>query len=218
MRTKTLVLTAVVGAIGIASAAAQTVYSVNAVGYVNKTVPAGGFALLANPLNLATNTLATVLPDLPANTVVYKYDVTTSKFVQSKKCTTGWTPDATLSLKPGEGFFVQNPGTTDVTITFVGEVLTGTQAVSYAAGYNMLGSLIPQTGKIQTDLGLPAKLNDIIYRFDAPTQKYLQDKRRADTNPWTGTTGEPVLNVGDGFFYFNASAAGSWSRTFTIPQ
>ena len=213
MRTKTLVLTAVVGAIGIASAAAQTVYSVNAVGYVNKTVPAGKFALLANPLNLATNTLATVLPDVPNNTVVWKYNGTT--FTQSTKRASGWTPDATVTLNPGEGFFVQNKGTADFTITFVGEVLTGTQAVSYGAGYTLLGSMIPQSGKVQTDLGLPAKQNDVIYTLLANGQ-YSSATRRADTNPWP--SGEPALTVGDGFFYFNKGTAGSWSRTFTIPQ
>jgi hypothetical protein len=213
MRTKTLVLTAVVGAIGIASAAAQTVYSVNAVGYVNKTVPASGFALLANPLNLATNTLTTVLPDVPANTVVFKF--VNGAFSQFTKRTSGWTPDPNASLNPGEGFFVKNVTTAPITITFVGEVLTGTQAVSYGAGYTLLGSLIPQSGKLQTDLGLPAKQNDIVYTFNGA---YSQFTRRTDASPWPGTAGEPTISVGDGFFYLNKGAAGSWSRTFTIPQ
>src|SRR6478672_7317898 len=46
MRTKTLLLTAALAAVGVSSSMAQ-VYSVNVVGYVNKSVPKG-FYMLAN--------------------------------------------------------------------------------------------------------------------------------------------------------------------------
>src|SRR5687768_8351279 len=59
MRTKTLLLTAALAAAGLTSSMAQ-VFSVNAVGFVNVTVPASSFALLANPLNQPTNDLASV--------------------------------------------------------------------------------------------------------------------------------------------------------------
>ena len=57
MRTKTLILTAFVGALGIAGASAQ-VYSVNAVGYVNKSLPKG-FSIVANPgvMDMITQTM-----------------------------------------------------------------------------------------------------------------------------------------------------------------
>lgn len=209
MRTKTLVLTAVVGAISIASAAAQTVYSVNAVGYVNKTVPAGGFALLANPLNLATNTLATVLPDVPANTVVYKWNGTSFALFTMRP--TGWGASGAQTLNPGEGFFVKNVATTPLTITFVGEVLTGAQTIAINTGFNLLGSKIPQAGKVETELGLPAKQNDKIYKFSGV---YAITTRRTDATPYTA---EPVIDVGEGFFFW-AGAAATWTRTFTIPQ
>lgn len=211
MRTKTLVLTAVVGAISLATAAAQTVYSVNAVGYVNKTVPANGFALLANPLNLATNTLATVLPDVPANTVVYKWSGTS--FSQFTMRTSGWGTAGAQTVNPGEGFFVKNVAATPLTITFVGEVLTGAQTVAINTGFNLLGSKIPQSGKVETELGVPAKQNDRVYKFAAGA--YAQATRRTDTNPWGAN--EPVIEVGEGFFFY-AGAAASWTRTFTIPQ
>jgi hypothetical protein len=212
MRTKTLVLTAVVGAISIASAAAQTVYSVNAVGYVNKTIPANSFALLANPLNLPTNTLATVLPDVPASTKLYKFDGVNFTIFTMRP--TGWTPNPATSLNPGEGFFIQNVSlTAPMTVTFVGEVLQGAQTVSFGAGFSLLGSKIPQAGKIQTDLGLPAKNGDKIYTYDGKT--YAITTRRTDANPYAA--GEPVLDVGQGFFFLPL-AAGSWSRTFNIPQ
>jgi hypothetical protein len=214
MRTKTLALTAVVAAVGIASAAAQTVYSVNAVGYVNKTVPANGFALLANPLNLATNTLATVLPDVPANTVVWKWNGTFAKYTMR---TSGWGTAGTTPVAPGEGFFVQNVAATPLVITFVGEVLTGTQTTPINPGFNILGSKIPQAGKIETELGLPVKQNDVVYKFAGT---YSTTTRRTDATPWgTGGVNEPIIEVGEGFFLLSKSTvATSWARTFTIPQ
>jgi hypothetical protein len=214
MKTKTLALALALAAVGVASASAQTVYSVNAVGYVNKTVAAGKFALLANPLNLPTNSVAMVLPDVPNNTKIFKFSPTTG-FTPYTKRATGWAPSVDgVMLPPGEGFFIKNAGTTDMTVTFVGEVLTGAQSISFGAGYSLLGSKIPQSGKVETDLGLPAQNGDKVFTFDGAS--YAPFTRRVGTAP-TWPAGEPTIGVGDGFYY-SAKAAGTWARTFTIPQ
>ena len=71
MRTKTLLLTAFVGALGFTAAQAQ-VYSVNAVGYVNKSIPAG-FSIVANPLNNGENKVADVFGANPGALTVYRF-------------------------------------------------------------------------------------------------------------------------------------------------
>merc|ERR1711898_41638 len=71
MRTKTLLLTAFVGALGFTAAQAQ-VYSVNAVGYVNKSIPAG-FSIVANPLNNGENKVADVFGANPGSLTVYRF-------------------------------------------------------------------------------------------------------------------------------------------------
>jgi hypothetical protein len=71
MRTKALILTAFVGALGIAGASAQ-VYSVNAVGYVNKSIPAG-FSIVANPLNNGGNKISDVFGANPGSLTVYRF-------------------------------------------------------------------------------------------------------------------------------------------------
>ena len=60
MRTKTLILAAALTAAGLASSLAQSnVYSLNVVGYVNKTLTGGSlFSVVNNPLNTTNNTLA----------------------------------------------------------------------------------------------------------------------------------------------------------------
>jgi hypothetical protein len=220
MRTKTLLLTAAMSAAAIATSVAQTVYSVNAVGYVNVPVAAGKFALLANPLNQPTNSLAAVLPDVPANTVVYVFQ--SGGFVQATKRSTGaWSgPGATANIDPGQGFFIKNAGTTDFTVTFVGEVPQGTNlTVNLAAGINLVGSIVPQQGKVETDLKIPAANGDILYQWDPATQAYkTAATRRTNVGQWTGGTGsEPVIGVGEGFFY-SAKAAGTWTRSFSVNQ
>jgi hypothetical protein len=216
MRIKTLLLTAVLSAASVAATVAQTVYSVNAVGFVNKTVPAGQFALLANPLNLPTNSLAAVLPDVPVNTQVYEYNAASAAFSIYTKRASGWTGSgaATASLNPGKGFFVKNVGTTDFTVTFVGEVAQGTNITTpFAAGFSLIASQVPQAGTLETDLKLPAKNGDKAYLFAGGN--YSIFTRRASS--WTGGTAEPTVGVADGFF-FQAVAAGDWTRSFSVSQ
>ena len=71
MRTKALILSAFVGALGFTAAQAQ-VYSVNAVGYVNKSIPAG-FSIVANPLNNGENMVADVFGANPGALTVYRF-------------------------------------------------------------------------------------------------------------------------------------------------
>lgn len=220
MRTKTVLLTAALGAVSIATAAAQTVYSVNAVGYVNVTVPAGKFALLTNPLNLPTNSIAAVLPDAPANTVVYAFNTTTGQFDAATKRSTGaWTgTGAGAMLNPGAGFFLKNAATADMTVTFVGEVMQGTNlTINLPAGFSCIGSIVPVEGKIETDLKMPAANGDVIYTYNVSTQAYNTATTRRSTGAWTGGTGEPTIKVAEAFFY-KAAAAGTWVRNFTVNQ
>jgi hypothetical protein len=217
MRTKTVLLTTLLGAASIATSVAQTVYSVNAVGYVNVTVKAGAFALLANPLNQPTNSIAAVLPDAPVNTVVYIFNASGAFDIATKRAT-GWTgTGASAMLNPGTGFFIKNAGTTDMNITFVGEVPQGTAlTVNYPAGFSIVGSIVPQAGNLEKDLGYPAKANDVVYKFDGTG--YAIYTRRS-TGAWTGVTGQTdvPLGVAEGV-WLKAAAAGAWTRSFSVNQ
>lgn len=195
---------------------AQTVYSVNAVGYVNITVPAGQFALLANPLNAGTNTLANVLPDAPNKTEVYKAKADGSGYDKATKSFGAWVGANTMTLNPGEGFFVKNGTAADVKLTFVGEVVQGPAVtLSIPNGYSLLGSPIPQEGKLKTDLQLPIKNGQAVFLFKADGSGY--DKRSFSFGSWIG--GEPTLRVGEGF-WFNSGTTGAtnWTRNFTVNQ
>ncbi len=220
MRTKTLFLAAAALAAGVAASVAQSnVYSLNVVGYVNVTVPANGFVLVGNPLDTGSNVLDNILGTAPNNTtVVFDFDPTTGSYAKYTKRTTGWSGAAGVDFSPGKGFFIQNSSASATTLTFVGQVMQGTNSHAYPSGFSILNSQVPQAGLVQTDLGLPAQNNDQIYQFNASAGTYAQFTRRATGWP----AGEPMLGtntlsgVAEAFFFNSKNGAGNWTRVFNV--
>lgn len=199
------------------------VYSVNVVGYVNVTVPAGGWAILANPLNNGANAFADVLK-LPSDgsaefVTVYRYNGAQQAFLPSVTWAFGaWDPANQPALAPGEGFFIQNPGTAALTITFVGEVPQGNLTANVPAGWSLLGSQVPQAARLGT-MGFPVEDFDTVFLFDASKQQYAPSYTYA-FGAWDSATDKdpngPVIPVGAGFWSQKAGAAKSWTRSFTV--
>lgn len=221
MRTKTLLLTAVISAAGIATSMAQ-VFSVNAVGYVTKTIPAKGFALISNPLTATDNTIQNLFKGAPDGLQVFKFDgakFTTATYDSLAGTSGGFLPDAAakLTVVPGEGVFVFNPTTAAVSFTFVGEVPQGTLNNILPKGLSIRSSMVPQAGDVKT-LGLVGADGDQVYKYDSAAQKYITstfDSLAGTNGDWTPTV--PSLDVGDAFF-LNKQAAGTWTRTFSVNQ
>lgn len=203
MRTKTLLLTAALGAAGMAATVAQdAVFSVNAVGYVNTTV-ADGFSIIANPLNNGDNTLDAVISGMSTGTTVFKFDGTafsSSSFVDG----VGWLPN--LSAAPGEGFFIQSAG--EQTITFVGEVPQGDLSNEVPAGLSIKASQVPQAADLAS-IGFPATTGDNVFFFrngGYAGSSFVEG---------LGFIPEAIPAVGEGFFVQSANG-GSWDRTFSV--
>jgi len=208
MRTQLILTTAVLGLAGLGASA--QVYSVNAVGYINVTVPAKGYALVANQLNTGGNTLGEVIPSAPDGTVAFTYS--TSGGFSTDGVEFGAWGTGSAKVGPGVGFFLQNNGASAMTVTFVGEVPQGTLSTKLNKGLNLVASQVPQAGKLSTDLKFPIAEGDLVYQWNASTQKY-KDAAGFEFGDWTN--GEPTVAVGEGFFV-NKVAAGSWDRVFTI--
>jgi hypothetical protein len=208
MRTQ-LILTTAAFVAGSLAASAQ-VYSVNAVGYINITVPAKSYALVANQLNVGGNTLLEVLPTAPDGTVVFKYTQAGGFSANGVEFGEWGTPTQTVA--PGEGFFLQNNGDAAATFTFVGEVPQGTLSTALAQGLNLVSSQVPQAGKLVEDLKFPAADGDVVYQWDSAAQKY-KDPNGFEFGEFGG--GDPTIGVGEGFFV-NKSSASTWDRTFSV--
>ena len=209
---KTLLIAAVLGAAGLASASAQ-VTSVNAVGYVNKDL-AAGLNLVSNPLSNGGNAIGDVIPTAPSGSVVFAWNgagYDSSQFVVIPGVLSGWQP-ADLSLPVGDGFFIQAAEAT--TITFVGEVLQGGDSnKDVPAGLSIQGSTVPVSGTM-TDHGFPAGSGDVVFSwngagFDSAEYVVIPGVLEG----WQPA--DPTLGVADAVFVDKAEG-GAWDRNFSI--
>jgi len=212
MKTKSILAAALLIAASAASASAQTVYSVNAVGFVNVVFPPG-FSIACNPLEAATNTVVALFPGVPNGTSVFKFDTGTGAYVGSTFLFGNWN-NPSMTLVPGEGFFFRNPGVTSLTNTFVGNVKQGTLATPLAAGFTLVGSQVPQSGLVATDLGLPIGNAESVFKFSNASGQYTGGTYLFGS--W-GAGGEPTIAVGEGFFV-KKTASTTWNRTFSVSQ
>jgi len=232
MRTKTLLLIAAVGAAGAVTSMAQ-VYSVNAVGYVNKTIPKNGFAMISNPLTAATNTVNALFQPVPVGFQVFVY--TPNNGTTPGHFDTGTFDDlegaflpasvGNAIVKPGGGVFVRNPTANDVTITFVGEVPQGHLETPLVPGLQIVSSQVPQAGTA-ADLGLPHTTEggltpgDQVYQFittagDPNFEKYYTSTFDDLENNFIPAL--KSLDVGDAVFV-RVAKANKWTRDFNVNQ
>jgi hypothetical protein len=196
------------------------VYSVNAVGYVNKTIPANGYAMISNPLTAATNTVDALFAGVPNGTQVYKYTPGTGY-------TSGTYDDldgsfgafGSTQVLPGEGVFVRNGTANPLTVTFVGEVPQGTLTIPMVAGFQIVSSKVPQAGTA-AELNFPSKAadgltaGDQVYRFNPTSQGYDTATFDDLDDNWD----KPVsFDVGEAVFVKLAKPV-TWTRQFSVNQ
>ncbi len=223
MRTKTLILAAALTAAGLASSLAQSnVYSLNVVGYVNKTL--GGnqkYTGVANPLNTTNNTLAGLLGGagvgLPSGSQVLKWNTGTANYDTYGKVAfgSGWTGvGATTTLNPGEGVLIRTPAASaDYTNTFVGEVLQGNLTNVLIEGYQLVGNKVPDAGPVNT-LNLVPVASSQLLKWNEATQSWDTFGKVAFGSGWTPSV--PNINVAEGFMVRGAVGITNWVRNFTV--
>lgn len=197
------------------------VYSVNAVGYVNLTLPGDGtaLALIANPLNGTNNELNTILPltDLNIGTTVFLFDEASQNYVPSDWFGTaaGWLPNQVVP--PGTAFFIRgsDPSGT-LSVTFVGEVPQGHLVNTLPAGPNLglKSSMVPQAGNLDV-LGFPGELLDKVFLWDVPSQNYIPQD---NFGPGVGWLPNNDIKVAEGFFVQKGTgnALLDWARDFSV--
>jgi hypothetical protein len=216
MRTKLLLLTAAVSAAGVASSMAQ-VFSVNAVGYVNKEIPAKGFAMVSNPLNAADNTIDKLFAGVPNGTQIYRYVPGTGYQIGTyDDLDNSFGEVGKQKLEPGQGVFIKNPGDTVLKITFVGEVPQGNLTVPMVAGLQMVSSKVPQAGT-PAELSFPNKAaqgltaGDQVYKFGVDQKYAIATFDDLDDN-WDKAL---TFDVGEAVFIKLAKPV-TWTRQFSV--
>ena len=213
MRTKLILTTA---AFGVASMGALAqVYSVNAVGYINVTVPASKMAAVVNQLNTGENSVNDVLPTAPDGTILYTYSPASGWNVIGREFGEWGAAGAVAgTLAPGVGFFVANNAATDLTITFVGEVPQGPLTTQLGEGLNLVGSQVPQAGPLSGTLGYTAADGDQVFQWNVEAQSYGTPSA-FEFGEWSPS--DPNIAVGEGFFISKPPiSAASWTRNFSV--
>ncbi len=211
MKTKALLLAGLVSLAGASVSEAQTVYSVNSVGYINLTIPTG-FSMIANQLFTSGSTIGEILPTPAVGTKFYKFNGTGFDISQYLGAPfNAWFPNGSATLLPGEGGFLYNPAA-PYTLTFTGEVPTGNLSNPLVAGFSIRSSIVPQSGALSSALGLPATVGDKVYKYNGTSYDIYQ-LLGAPFNAWFPS--EPSVNVGESFFVYKGTGT-SWDRSFSI--
>lgn len=212
MRTKTLILTAALGAAGIATSMAQ-VFSVNAVGYINLNIPPG-YSIIANQLVQTSTTLNSLIPTPAPGTTVYKFGGG-NVFINVYDPDLGWDPNGNETFDLGGGLFILNPTASPFTITLVGDVPQGAahSVNPVLPGFSLMSSKTPQSGLLQDVLKFPPVAGDTVSRYSNLLGTYLTSVFDPDLG-WD--PGQPEINVGEGFFLQSSAGHASWIRVFTV--
>ena len=188
---------------------AESLFLSNVVGFARVTVPPG-YSIIANQFIQPTNTVAAVITGVPGGTSLSKFRPTTGDFAINNydPVFLSWL-DPNQSFANGDTGFLLNPTTNSFSLTFQGQVPQGLLSLGLPAGYSMVGSLLPQTGGIQSQLGFPGASGDTVFLYR--DGRY----RTSQFDPLLGGWDfEPNVNVGEGFFLFK-SAATNWVRSFS---
>lgn len=227
MRTKTMLLSALLGTLGSVSLMAQStnVYSLNVVGYINVVLPPG-YSIVSCPLIASpNNTLSNLFNNSSLTYSGWKFYFFTGgqgyTQIDSGTAKGGYADLGTNTINPGQAIFVQNPGTKTVTNTFVGTVPSGSLTNTLAVGYNLVGSILPSSGDISTNsltLLTNGNTGDTIYvystnGYSSPGGEYKFSAKK------TWSQAPIVPSVGEGFFYQNVGTAPeNWVENFSVSQ
>jgi len=153
-----------------------------------------------------------LIPVAPDGVQVYKYTPGSGYAAYGyDELAPGWLPNGDITLNPGEGVFIKNNQSTNLTLTFVGEVMVGTTTNALNAGFSIRSSIIPQAGTA-TQLGIPHQDGDQIYKY-VNGSGYVAFGYDDLAPGWLPS--EPSFAVGESFF-IKEQAAKNWTRTFTV--
>ena len=226
---KTLWIVMAGALIAAVAATAQTeVLSQNAVGYIKKTLPAGGkFVSMCIPLDSMSNTdilfgETSVADEAPVNTFVYFWDPVLQTWQAGGKSTKGWGAAANRVIEPGEGFLMKSPvaSTEPMDVTITGEVPADAMLSRVIPGSDAFGSLAnpyPVDFTFGTSaLASNAPVNTFVYFWDIDLQTWQAGGK--STKGW-GAAANREIQAGEGFLLRAPGGTFNWdaAKPYTWP-
>lgn len=225
---------AIAGALAasVIAASAQEVLSANAVGYIKKTLPAGGkLVAVSIPLDSMTEAnnvfgRTSIAQEAPVGSLVFFWDDVGQSWILGGKSTKGWAAgQSNKVVKPGEGFFLQGPkaAAVDTEVTITGEVppdATLSRGILANKALSSLANPYPVDFKFGTsDLANQAPVGSLVYFWDQDGQSWVPGGK--STKGWAAGQSNRVVQAGEGFFLQQPSGApaASWdaAKPYTWP-
>jgi hypothetical protein len=175
-----------------------------AIGFTRYSLAADKQAMLANQFDAPANTLDGLFNPM-ADGNVLSDGTTVQKFNGSSYDNYtwnagSWSPNGNATLNPGESVWVINNTNTTLGVVFAGLVREGSLTNLLQVGTNLCSAQIPRGGKLQTGLGYPPTLGDLVYRWNGTAYVsygyVVSGKGTSATTNWTPS--EPYLGLGEG--------------------
>lgn len=191
------------------------------VGYF--TVPIlAGHNFVANPLDTADNTLASVVSPSapPLGTAVYLWNVTNQQYAApSLYSVNGWSTN--LSVPPGTGFVISS--ISSWTLTLIGYVPEGTYTHFYAGAnkFSLLASSLPTAETLTgPNMAFPLLESENVFLYNSARQDFSDAFTCFVGYGWfdpagVAGVGGPVIPVAQSFFAQNLGPDTTWVQTHT---
>lgn len=218
-------------AVAVVAASAQEVLSANAVGYIKKTLPAGGkLVAMSIPLDSMTNPVtvfgeSSVAAEAPIGAIVSFWDPIAQSWIGGGKSGKGWSPaQANKVIEPGEGFFLKGDplAVTDVEVTITGEVPADPTLTRSIPGGNALGTMAnPYPVDFvfgDSDVAANASVDSIVSFWDVDLQSWIGGGKSG--KGWSPAQATRVVQAGESFFLKESGSVNQWEETkpYTWPE
>lgn len=227
----TLVLIVVVAGVLVASAQEQPgVMGINAVGYIKKTLPAGGkFVCMSIPLeDMANENIVfgktSVAQGAPVGASALFWDASTQTWSGGSKTGKGWSAVVSNQVVAvGEGFFIKgaSDAASPVDVAIKGEVPNSATLQRAIPGGNALGTLAnpyPSSFKFgDSGLAQQASVGSSALFWDADHQTWSGGSKTG--KGWSAVVSNQVVDVAEGFFLKEAGSGKIWQaeKPYTWP-
>jgi len=198
--------------------AQSNVLSRNAVGYIKRTVPAGGLDLVSIPfesMDGSGNTINSSFSGLQDGSRVSLWDAGAQSYKTFQKSKGSWGTPGTNVVLRGEALFLRAPAGSSQEVYLMGEVPDSTTApsttVSVVSGLNMVGSGYP-VSTAWTGTTLSASLPDgsRVSVWDGSSYVTIQKAKGS----WGASGNSLVIEPGDGVFIRSQSGSTiDWNQT-----
>lgn len=180
-------------------------FTSNYLGFISYDLPPG-YSMISNPLQTERPQISHLFPSMPDETTLSKFNLVTFSMNKAVCQHQKWSHPSEI-LIPGEGGLILNPAEVPVTVRLVGEVSKTEQSIPIHTGTSMRASMLPLTGRLDTDLGFPIAPGDVVSLYSNHNEKYLEYKFAE--NGWEKEA--PHLRLGEAFWVAK-NVSGIWKQ------